>query len=250
MDRAAAEIRANACPTHLREPIGLAVSGVSYWNPLCGVGRAMSLKMRILPRCLYVKRLRPSCDSQILLTFDDGPHPETTVRVLGLLREYEARAIFFVIGSRIHRAPELLSRIVDEGHLLGNHTFTHPLDRRFGFRDYKADLLRCEDVIREHASVPLRYHRPPLGIVSMATAFAPRSLGLRTILWSVEARDWSLQSNDEALRRSQQIATMARPRDIICFHDEEPSSAALLQDLLPRLRDRGFRFDVPIEEAL
>ncbi len=210
----------------------------------------MSLKMRFLPRCLYVKRLKPSCDRQILLTFDDGPHPETTAQVLGLLRKYEARAIFFVIGSRIHRAPDLLSRIVDEGHLLGNHTYTHPLDRQFGFRDYKADLLRCEEVIRKHASVPLQYHRPPSGTVSMATAFAPRSLGLRTILWSVEGQDWSLQSKEEALRRSRQIAAMARPRDIICFHDEEPASAALLQDLLPRLSDRGFRFDVAIEESL
>jgi peptidoglycan/xylan/chitin deacetylase (PgdA/CDA1 family) len=210
----------------------------------------MSLKMCFLPRCLYIKKLKPSCDNQILLTFDDGPHPETTPRILDLLRRYDARAIFFVIGSRIHRAPNLLSRIVDEGHLLGNHTYTHPLDRQFGFRDYKVDLLRCEDVIRKHAMVPLQYHRPPSGTISVATAFAPRSLGLQTVLWSIEGQDWFLKTTDEAILRSRQIAEIARPRDIICFHDEEPSSAELLEDLLPRLRGRGFHLNVSLEEAL
>ncbi len=210
----------------------------------------MFLKTLFLPRCLYVKKLKPTCRNHVLLTFDDGPHPETTPRVLKLLRQYDARAIFFVIGSRIHRAPQMLPRIIDEGHLLGNHTFTHPLDRQFGFREYKNDLLRCEDVIREHTPVTARFHRPPSGSISPATAFAPRSLGLRTILWSVEGRDWALRDSEEAVGRATQLVDRVRPRDIICLHDEDVHSAELLEFLLPRLYHRGLQFNVDLEEAL
>ena len=210
----------------------------------------MYLKTLFLPKCLYVKKLRPTCRNRVLLTFDDGPHPETTPRVLELLRHYDARAIFFVVGSRIHRAAEMLPQIIDEGHLLGNHTYSHWLDRRPGFRDYKTDLLRCESVIREHTSIAPRFHRPPSGSISLATAFAPKSIGLRTILWSVEGRDWSLRDSEEAVWRATKLVDEVRPQDIICLHDEDAHSAELLQSLLPRLHRRGLQFDVDFEEAL
>ena len=108
-------------------------------------------------------RLRHNAGNNILLTFDDGPHPEATPAVLDLLREHEARAIFFVVGNRIQRAPQMLLRILDEGHWLGNHSHTHPNDRRMPYREYLAELRKCQQVIHDITGTSPRFHRPPLG---------------------------------------------------------------------------------------
>src|SRR5437868_6880704 len=143
-----------------------------------------------IPRQFCAWELRPAAGDAVLLTFDDGPHPIATPAILDLLKEYQARAIFFVVGNRIQRAPDMLNRILDEGHLLGNHTFSHPLDRQMRMREYRRDLARCqEEVFRLTSSRP-RFHRPPLGQLSVASLVAPRELGLFTLFWSCSAEDW------------------------------------------------------------
>src|SRR6185437_13448677 len=100
-----------------------------------------------LPRSFGIHTLRRRSGNCVLLTFDDGPHPSITRQVLDRLREHGARAMFFVVGERVARAPSMLRVIVAEGHWLGNHTFSHPNDRKIGYREYLADLTRCQHAV-------------------------------------------------------------------------------------------------------
>ena len=168
----------------------------------------------LLPRWLFIQSLRESAGESVLLTFDDGPHPTATPEILDTLRAHGAKAVFFVVGSRIHRAPHLLSRILDEGHILGNHGFDHPLTYSMRYRAYLADLVRCQNEVHDHCGRYPRLHRPPLGTVSLASAFAPRSLGLSSVLWSLSSEDWRFSSSDDALAHVAELLPAIRPLDI------------------------------------
>lgn len=142
------------------------------------------LKRCLLPRWLAVQQLPIAAGASVLLTFDDGPHPRATPAILDRLSKFGARAIFFVVGSRIHRTPDMLRRISAEGHSLGNHTHTHPLDRRMNYTEYVDDLRRCQGEVFLQSGTTPRFHRPPLGTLSMASLPAPKRLGLTTLIWS------------------------------------------------------------------
>jgi peptidoglycan/xylan/chitin deacetylase (PgdA/CDA1 family) len=178
----------------------------------------------------------------VLLTFDDGPHPEGTPAVLEVLRRHAARAVFFVVGSRVHRAPAMLKRIVDEGHVIGNHSFAHPLGRQFGLVRYRHDVEECQAIVERWAGCRPALFRPPLGHLSFASLIAPRLVGLSPLLWSVDSDDWELRASSDvpvaAARLLQKLS--GRPlHDIVLFHDEKRLTAELLQSILPVLASRS-----------
>jgi peptidoglycan/xylan/chitin deacetylase (PgdA/CDA1 family) len=193
----------------------------------------------LLPRWLCVRRLRLEAGDAVLLTFDDGPHPRTTPAVLDRLKAYGARAVFFVVGNRIHRAPKMLNRIIGEGHFLGNHTYAHPADRRMRYREYLNDLARCQEEVFQLTGSRPRFHRPPMGELSLASLLAPRRLGLTTLIWSYSAEDWRFRSDDVAVARADEMAADVTARDIVLFHDERPHMLLTLDRLLPILKSRG-----------
>lgn len=195
---------------------------------------------RLLPRALCISRLRRTSAKTILLTFDDGPHPEATPAVLERLERFNAKAVFFVVGSRIHRAPTMLQRIVDQGHWIGNHSYEHPLERRMNAREYSADLIQCNDLIRDACGVRPILHRPPLGSLRYSTVVVPMQLALQTMIWSLSTEDWRLTADVDAAKRAIDVAAATRHRDILLLHDEKMHTPALLDGLLPRLQDRGF----------
>jgi peptidoglycan-N-acetylglucosamine deacetylase len=175
----------------------------------------------------------------VLLTFDDGPHPETTPTVLRLLKQYDARAIFFVVGARIERAPHLLNRILEEGHLLGNHSYAHPVDGQPWFGAYLKDLAKCQEAVGKLTGTKPKLFRPPLGRFSFNSMVAPRLLGLMPVLWSIDARDWGLKSAVEARAAAERLAERLseRPRrnDIVLMHDDHSYTGTILETILPLL---------------
>ena len=197
---------------------------------------------------LAVKELLAACTlprtgrDAVLLTFDDGPHPEGTPAVLEVLRRYHARAVFFVVGSRVSRAPELLKRIVDDGHVLGNHSFAHPLDRQLGLFEYRRDLERCQSIVEQLTGTRPTLFRPPLGHLSAASVIMPRLMGLRPVLWSLDSEDWQLKSPSDVAPAAQRLLAALSGRrlhDIVLLHDEQVRTAALLEIALPALVSRG-----------
>jgi peptidoglycan/xylan/chitin deacetylase (PgdA/CDA1 family) len=190
----------------------------------------------LLAACGITDRLPD--EQGLLLTFDDGPDPRVTPAVLDLLAEYRARAVFFVVGNRIPKAPYLLRRILDEGHSIGNHTYFHPLNGIPRLREYYRDVRQCQTVLEAHTGVRPSLFRPPLGALTVASLIAPRMAGLRTMLWSVDVGDWGLRNHLDAPRAGERLAQAANPGDIVLLHDDNACVVTLLQVALPALRQR------------
>ena len=180
---------------------------------------------------------------RVLLTFDDGPHPESTPAALRLLKAYDARAIFFVVGARIERVPHLLRQILDEGHAIGNHSFAHPNDGQPPLSTYVKDLAKCQEHVEKLTGERPKFFRPPLGVFSLKSMIAPRLLGLKTVLWSVDAYDWGLKAEADARsaaeRLKEKLAANPRRNDIVLMHDDHPYIETILGAALPLLAAQG-----------
>lgn len=201
-------------------------------------------------RKLCTNTLKQEAGRTILLTFDDGPHPEVTPGILDLLKHFNAKAIFFIIGNRIRRAPKLLSRILEEGHKLGNHTYTHPIDRKIGFREYIKELKKCEELIEYHTGRGTLFHRPPGGQNTAASLLAPKLFGLSNIFWSISSKDWCRRFDTEAVLCAEEMIQHVRPCDILLFHDRWLHTILTLEILLPELREQGYGFEVNIDHIV
>lgn len=201
---------------------------------------------RLIPRSLAIQRLRWSPQPTILLTFDDGPHPEITPGVLERLERHGARAVFFVIGRRARRAQQLLAQIRSAGHLIGNHSHLHrdgyvlPTASQASFVSYYHDCGRCQTIIAGSTGAPPRLFRPPGGRITVATMLAPRLLGMRSVLWTREVADWAFRTSDEAEAGASELLRTIAPQDIVLLHDDNRKVLELLDRVLPVLRSRGF----------
>lgn len=194
---------------------------------------------KIIPRSLLIQRLDPLASNSVLLTFDDGPHPEVTPQVLKRLEAYGARAVFFILGRHIERAPHLLKTIQEQGHLIGNHTYIHSVETEPWFLAYYRDILHCQRMIAQYTGESPRLFRPTRGKISFTSLLAPRLVGLRTVTWSLDLKDWRCQSNEEAQRCGEDYVKNSMPRDIILLHDDNPNVLTILDMLLPSLKSRN-----------
>ena len=172
----------------------------------------------LLPGTLAIQRLRPSERPTVLLTFDDGPHPEVTPAVLERLAAYGARAVFFVIGRRIRRAGWLLERIRLAGHVIGNHSHLHRAAYvlaelpQVSLRTYFRDCQRCQTLVERHIGERSQLFRPPGRQLTPTTLLVPKLLGLQCVLWSREINDWSFRRSDEARAGAAELSRSWRPR--------------------------------------
>jgi peptidoglycan/xylan/chitin deacetylase (PgdA/CDA1 family) len=126
----------------------------------------------------------------VALTFDDGPDAETTPRLLDLLKLRGVRATFFVLTEKALRHPDLIRRIVAEGHEIGLHADVHTRLTTIAMREAKRRLAAARDVLERVSGRPVRYFRPPFGAQSLATYFAARAARLEVVVWSQDAHDW------------------------------------------------------------
>jgi peptidoglycan-N-acetylglucosamine deacetylase len=156
---------------------------------------------------------------QPTLTFDDGPHPEGTPRVLDALDARGTKAIFFVIGEQVERWPELAAEIEGRGHELAIHGYRHHVQARLSVAAVQRDLERAVEVIGPTA----HFHRPPLGVYSEAGLAAVRERALEPLLWSRWGKDW------RRLTTPQRIAARATralgPGEVILLHDADHYSS-------------------------
>jgi len=175
----------------------------------------------------------------VLLSFDDGPTATVTDAVLDRLAAHGARALFCLIGQRVAAEPALTRRIIDAGHALGNHSFSHDLSSWPNPPAYLDDLDRCSEAIAEATGRRPGAFRAPGGRLHRASVLGPRALGLRHVLWSVDPRDYRCHHADDGRRLGRRLAEVVRGRDIVLLHDNHAAIAPLLDELLPRLTARG-----------
>jgi peptidoglycan/xylan/chitin deacetylase (PgdA/CDA1 family) len=189
----------------------------------------------------------------IALTFDDGPDPMWTPQVLDLLAQYGARATFCVVGTNVQAHPDLVRRIVDEGHVLCDHTMDHDEQLpSLPAGDREAEIMGCHDAIR--AAVPgarVPYFRAPAGAFSPAGDPDPDSVqriaarhGMRSLGWSIDTEDWTKPGVDAIVSAVQQ----AGGHDVVLLHDgggDREQTVAALERVLPWLAEQGYEFDLP-----
>jgi len=196
---------------------------------------------------------RTSSFRKIALTFDDGPNPAVTPRLLELFDRFSVCATFFLIGKFARACPELVKEISVRGHLIGNHTNTHAnlfFRSRAGIRD---ELARCQDAIATAAHAePPRWMRPPYGYRSPLLRGEIRRAGMQgVVMWSRICRDWKPQPPQRLIERLSRVASPDQPHgDIVVMHDGDHRAlggdrhhvVAALEHWLPRWRDAGMEF--------
>lgn len=189
----------------------------------------------------YIRSFNKSLRSgnEVMLTFDDGPHPGNTEKVLDILAQSNTKAIFFLIGERAIEHPEIVRRIVREGHLAGIHSMRHTA----GFTVAPAkmvtgDLDACRKILEDLSGEKIYLFRPPFGVTNFNIAKAVRKLNLKTIGWSVRSFDTAIKSPEKVIDR---VAGRIHPGAIVLLHDRLPESAEILSGILREIKNRGLK---------
>ena len=210
--------------------------------------RADLLRWRAIDAIAQVNRR--ASDGSVALTFDDGPRPGSTDRVLDILADLGVSATFFCVGKNVLAYPNLARRIRAEGHAVGSHSFTHPDPEKTALPALARDYARGWQALVEVLGEETRLFRPPRGHLELASAALVRRLGLRPWLWSLNPEDWrpgAVRADIEA------SAGQATAGDVILLHDwiEQPwapealnRSATIdaLTEIVSRVRERGLAF--------
>lgn len=168
---------------------------------------------------------KPTRDKILYLTFDDGPTPEVTTKVLDLLDAYQAKATFFCIGENVNKHPEIYSRIIADGHSIGNHTNTHPNSWKVSDTSYLHDVEEAQKVIDSNL------FRPPYGKLTPRTLFSLKKK-FRIIMWDVITGDFD--ENVSAAQVEKNVKDNAENGSIIVFHDSIKAASKMLE-VLPKL---------------
>lgn len=185
-----------------------------------------------------------SGDKVIYLTFDVGYENGNVERIVNTLKKHNAPAAFFVLENFVKRNPSLVKRMSEEGHLICNHTLTHPdMTKITDKTRFALQLSRLEEVIKETAGVSCaKFYRPPEGRFSRENLQYATELGYKTVFWSFAYADWDNQrqpSPDEALKR---ILGNAHPGEIMLLHPTSKTNADILDRALTELKNEGYRF--------
>ena len=191
----------------------------------------------------------------IALTFDDGPNPEFTPRILEMLDQCGVKATFFVIGQHIEAHPELLRQVVQAGHALGNHTFSHQRLVGLGVRRVADELHRCARAVYAAAKVRTTLMRPPFGEVDVLAFMTVSRMGYSLVNWSALGNDWL---GDDATAVANRVIGGAYPGCIALLHDgcgpahpiagmqgistDRMPTVQAVPMIVERLRDEGYRF--------
>jgi peptidoglycan-N-acetylglucosamine deacetylase len=203
---------------------------------------------------------------KLALTFDDGPNPAITPKLLDLLDRHKAKATFFIIGKFARECPELLKETAARGHVIGNHTDAHP--NLFWLKPDKItiELRCCNFSIKAATGAPPKWFRPPFGLRNPWVVRTARELNQRVVMWTLLPDDWRATSSEWLIPRLAPIADRATRKlsaspgatgDILCLHDgghrqlnaDRLPTLAALEHWLPRWRDLGLEF-VTIDDAV
>jgi peptidoglycan-N-acetylglucosamine deacetylase len=183
----------------------------------------------------------------VALTFDDGPHGVNTPRLLDILKQRKVKGTFFVVGQCVAEYPEIAKRIVDEGHEIANHSWSHPQLTRIGEVSVIDQLGRTHDVVKQTTGHTMTLLRPPYGAFSAnQQAWAYRKWGYKCILWDVDTLDWK---HRDAGRTQASILQNTRPGSIILTHDIHKPTIDAMPASIDGLLAKGFKF-VTVSELL
>lgn len=181
----------------------------------------------------------------LLLTFDDGPDPENTPLILEILEKNDVKAVFFVTGSKVEKYPEILKRISEKGHLIGNHSYSHSNLFPFFFKEtILSELQRTAEICEKITGKKIFCFRPPFGVTNPRIAYAAKKLNYVTVGWSVRSKDTVLKDSVMILKK---VLDLVKGGDIILLHDTVDGSVKMLDKLINQCRTDGLEFIEPVK---
>ena len=180
---------------------------------------------------------------KIAITFDDGPHPKYTLKLLDGLKKRNVKATFFVIGENVSNNPDVIKRMAEDGHLIGNHTYSHVQLTCISEEKAITEINKTSELITTYAGVSPKYIRPPYGMYSDALK---RETNLTPVLWTVDPRDWSVLNTDSVVKH---VLKRAKSGDIILLHDIFDTSVEAAFQIIDALKAEGYEF-VTVDEFI
>lgn len=189
------------------------------------------------------ERNRAEERKRIALTFDDGPHPEYTVQLLDGLKERGVQATFFVTGEHASLHPDIIQRMHEEGHLIGNHTYNHVKLQSDNRLEFKKELLMTNAVLQEITGEEVLYVRPPYGIWDRSFE---KELNMFPVLWTIDPTDWYCLNADTVTKR---VVKKAKENAIILLHDYYQTSIEAALRIVDELQKEGYEF-VTVDQVL
>lgn len=209
------------------------------------------LMLLLLSSCAFVGKGRHTgtlvwhgdrSKNKVYLTFDDGPTAEATVRILDILKRYNVKATFFVLGRKAEKVPAVVRRIRSEGHDIGNHTYKHVGGVNVTWEVVSGELKKTDAAIKKACGVSPKFFRPPFGFFNYRYFTVAEKMGYTSVLWSLDAGDWKTLTSTEVERR---VTTRVKGGDIVLLHDGGPSREAVIEALpmiVKGIRKKGLKF--------
>ncbi len=183
----------------------------------------------------------------IAITFDDGPHPELTPKLLDILKARGIKATFFMVGQMVVQHPEIVKRMAEEGHEVANHSWSHPALTKLGADGVRKQLVNTSDAIEKACGIRPTVMRPPYGATNAAlNRKINNDYGMKVILWSVDPLDWKYRNSDHV---ESEILKGTTPGGIILSHDIHATTVAAMPATLDALLAKGYKF-VTVSELI
>ena len=184
-------------------------------------------------------------DEKILyLTFDAGYENGNTPAILEALKKHQAPAVFFAVGNFIKDNPDLIKRMITEGHIVGNHTMTHPdMSQISSMESFQKELEGVEELYTSVTGEPMtKFYRPPRGVYSTENLSMAKELGYSTFFWSLAYVDWIQEQQPSKEEAFQNLIPRSHPGAIGLLHNTSSTNAAILDELLTKWEEMGYQF--------
>lgn len=193
---------------------------------------------------------KPMSENLCALTFDDGPS-QNTASLLDMLAQYNVPATFFLLGQQVQQHPDLLKRMLREGHEVGNHSWSHPNLRKLSSDAQANQILETDKLLRSLGAVPL-FFRPPYGSFDEKTVNITNELGVSILLWSLDSKDWKRLPEDygKLISTRGTVYEDGQLRGIFLFHDTHKSTVEDLPRIISNLQSGGCDRFVTVSEYL
>lgn len=180
----------------------------------------------------------------IYLTFDCGFENGNTAAILDALKKHDAKACFFVVGNYLETAPDLVQRMVEEGHLVGNHTYHHPDMSKIGdMASFQQEIGAVEEKFRQITGQDMpKYYRPPQGKFNESNLKMAQELGYQTIFWSLAYVDWYTDKQPTHEEAYQKLLPRIHPGAIVLLHVTSQTNGEIMDELLTKWEEQGYTF--------
>lgn len=179
----------------------------------------------------------------LYLTFDAGYENGNTPAILDALKKHQAPATFFIVGHYLESAPELVQRMIDEGHTVGNHSYHHPDMSSMNREQFQAELGELETLYKETFGKEMsKYYRPPQGKYSENNLKLASELGYQTIFWSLAYVDWDVDHQPSPEEAMDKLTRRVHPGAIILLHSTSQTNAQIMDQILTKWEEMGYSF--------